>query len=51
MVDEKMANRKSGYYRSGKDFAASLLSNQNVKITEVASALGYGDAPGLSACI
>ena len=28
----------------GKDFAASLLSNQDIKIIEVAAALGYSDA-------
>ena len=43
-LEEENSSYRELCQELGKDFAASLLSNQNVKITEVASALGYSDA-------
>ncbi|NBW35836.1 MAG: AraC family transcriptional regulator [Cytophagia bacterium] len=43
LAEENISYRKL-CHELGKDFAASLLSNQNVKITEIASTLGYSDS-------
>jgi len=43
-LEEENSSYRELCQEIGKDFAASLLSNQNVKITEVASALGYSNA-------
>lgn len=42
-LEEENLSYRQLCHELGKDFAASLLSNQHVKITEVASALGYSD--------